>query len=224
MIELNLQTKSPEQEAIKSYLQENASETLTCKINKGVRTDVNGKPLINRKDLDGFMEYACEEAKKQSNKDARCACINSDTVFGWAVHYFEEDSIIGTLYNEDGTEYKPVVKPTERKYTPTTPMPIVPQKQTGQISLFEMMNDKQEEKQEAEVSDSEELLDESTTEEKNLDEISEDLEDKEDYDIDMETGELLPRISNVNAVAQNDNSVEAIIQALFGASLLVRCV
>jgi len=110
MIELNLQTKSPEQEAIKSYLQENASETLADKINKGVPTTVDGKSLINRKNLDGFMKFACEEARKLADKNARSTCIEDKTVFSWAVHYFEEDSVIGTLYNEDGTEYNPEPK------------------------------------------------------------------------------------------------------------------
>ena len=52
------------------------------------------------------MSFATEEARKQAEKGARYAMVEDDTVFGWAVHYFEEDSIEGTLYNEDGTEYK----------------------------------------------------------------------------------------------------------------------
>ena len=117
MIELNLQTNSPEQEAIKSYLQGNASESLSDKINKGAPAIVDGKPLINRKNLDGFMKFACDEAKKLSEKDAKFACIKSDTVFGWAIHYFEEDSIIGSLYNSAGTEYKPEPKAKPKTVT-----------------------------------------------------------------------------------------------------------
>lgn len=138
MIELNLQAKSPEQEAIKSYLQENASETLSDKINNGVQITVDGKPLTNKKNLDGFMKYACEEAKKLADKNARSACIEDKTVFGWAIHYFEEDSVTGTLYNEDGTEYKP-----EPKAKPKTTTPIAvkvkeePKTNSYQFSLFD---------------------------------------------------------------------------------------
>ena len=46
-----------------------------------------------------------------------CACVDDETVFGWAVHYFEEESIIEKLYNADGTEY---VKP---KATPKASAP-----------------------------------------------------------------------------------------------------
>ena len=52
------------------------------------------------------MKFANDEARKVAEKDANCACIEDNVVFGWAIHYFEEDSIIGTLYNLDGTEYK----------------------------------------------------------------------------------------------------------------------
>jgi hypothetical protein len=143
MIELNLQTKSPEQEAIKSYLQEIASKTLSDKINNGVQTTVDGKPLINHKNLDGFMKFACEEAKKLSEKDAKFACIKSDTVFGWAIHYFEEDSIAGTLYNEDGTEYKPEPKAKPKAVTPASlKVKEEPKANSYQFSLFDMAEEK----------------------------------------------------------------------------------
>lgn len=115
MIELNLQTNSPEQEALKQYLQENASRLLADKINQGVAVEIDSKVLINKKSLDGFMNYACEEAKKLAEKGAKFACIQSDTVFGLAIHYFEEDSISGSLFNSDGTEYKREPKAVPRK-------------------------------------------------------------------------------------------------------------
>ena len=106
MIKLNLQATTPEMEVLKTYLEENASETLAGKINSGVKIQKDGKTLINKKTLETFMEYAHDEAKKLVAKGARYACIKDDIVFGWAIHYFEEADIIGTLYNEDGSEYK----------------------------------------------------------------------------------------------------------------------
>lgn len=137
MIALNLETKTREQELIKTYLEENASEILAEKINNGTPIEKDGKMLTNRKTLDGFMTFAAEEARKRAVKGARSACVEDATVYGWAIHYFEEDSIEGTLYNADGTEYKPpkpkyepkgVSKPAE----PTTPQP-------RQQTLFDLM-------------------------------------------------------------------------------------
>ena len=82
MREIRLEAKGAEQEAIKAYLQENASEVLAEKINNGVYIEKDGKRLLNKKDLAGFMAFASEEARKQAEKGAHFACIKSDTVFG----------------------------------------------------------------------------------------------------------------------------------------------
>ena len=136
-MKLTLQATTKEERKIKAYLEANASEVLTAKINNGVRVQKDGKTLINKKTLAGFMKYACDEAKKQAEKGASSACIDDDTVYGWAVHYFEEDSIEGTLCNEDGTEYKapmPKTKPVQTK-----PMPPMP-KPKPQLSIFDMVS------------------------------------------------------------------------------------
>ena len=152
MIKLNLETKNKEQEILKAYLEENASETLADKINNGVKIQKDNKTLINKKSLDTFMKYAYEEARKLAEKGANCACIEDKTVFGWAIHYFEEDTIEGILLNEDGSEYKK---------TPTTPPKQIeapkPKKENNQQSFFDMLDlstnsqeseDKTEEKEE----------------------------------------------------------------------------
>ena len=144
-MKLNLDAKTNEERKVKAYLEANASEILAEKINNGVRIQKDGKTLLNRKTLAGFMKFACDEAKKQAEKGAHSACIDDDVVYGWAVHYFEEDSIEGTLYNEDGTEYKP-----PKPVTPSNPVTIytTPKPQPKpQISLFELMeNNATEEK------------------------------------------------------------------------------
>ena len=109
---LNLETKTKEQELVKAYLEENASATLAEKINNGTPFEKDGKTFINKKTLDGFMKYASDEARKLASKGVNSACVEDKVVYGWAVHYFEEDSIEGTLFNADGTEYKPAPKPT----------------------------------------------------------------------------------------------------------------
>ena len=143
MIELNLVTNSEEQKIIKQYLEENASEILADKINNGVKIVKDDKTLINKKTLDGFMSFATEEAKKAADKGARSACIRSDVVFGWAIHYFEEDSIEGTLYNEDGSTY---AKPVPKAKTVTAPAKTVAalkKEESSQLSLFDFGSSKE---------------------------------------------------------------------------------
>lgn len=137
---LQLETNSLAEERIKAYLEQNVSETLAEKINHGVEIEKDGKTLVNKKTLSGFMKYATEEAKKQTDKGVFSACIEDHVVYGWAMHYFQEDDILGTLYNPDGTEYKapkPVQKSAQRIPTPSVSIPKAPQK--SQLSLFEMM-------------------------------------------------------------------------------------
>lgn len=121
-MKLNLTANNTPQERIKQYLEQNASATLADKINNGVPVEKDGKQLIGKKTLHGFMKYATDEARKVAEKGASCACIDDATVFGWAIHYFEEDSITETLYNPDGTEYKAVKKaePKVHKIAPKT--------------------------------------------------------------------------------------------------------
>lgn len=137
MTKLNLEATSREQEIVKAYLEDNASETLAEKINNGTPIEKDGKHLINRKTLDGFMRYACDEARKLAAKGASSACVEDKVVFGWAIHYFEEDSIEGTLYNADGTKHKPVRTPASK---PTTTVKAVTKPQPApQMTLFDFM-------------------------------------------------------------------------------------
>lgn len=120
-MELNLTTQNKQEELVLKYLQDNASETLAEKINNGTPFEKDGKPLLNKKTLAGFMKYACDEARKHAEKGANSACIDDQTVYGWAIHYFEEESIEGTLYTIDGAEYNPTVKRVESNMVKAKP-------------------------------------------------------------------------------------------------------
>ena len=137
-MKLNLEAKTKEQQRIKAYLEENASDILAGKINNGVLIKKDGKILLNRKTLDGFMSFATEEARKQAEKGARYAMVEDAVVFGWAVHYFEEDSIEGTLFNEDGSEYKAQPKPAAK--APMVKAQPKPQPKP-QMSMFDLMGE-----------------------------------------------------------------------------------
>ena len=122
---LTLKTKNGSQECIKKYLEENASPELAKKINNGVPVQKDGKTVINKKDLDGFWAYASQKARATKE-----SYTENEIVFGWAMDYFNDDSIIGTLYTEDGKKYnapkttvQPVPAPT---VTPPKPQPKPP--------------------------------------------------------------------------------------------------
>jgi len=78
---LNLKAKTPTEQRILEYLEENASPTLTAKINDGHKT------------LKGSFDYCQKEAKKLVKGGAGGIMVEDATVFGWIIHYFEEDSI-----------------------------------------------------------------------------------------------------------------------------------
>lgn len=146
-MKLNLEAKTKEQELILEYLEKNVSDSLGEKINKGVRFNKDGIELVNRKNLDGFFSYATEEARKLATKGASSACVRDDVVYGWAIHYFEEDSIEGTLYNLDGTPYKKPVPKTTPKVVAT---PAQKKPQSNQVSLFDsLLNDEPKAEQKA---------------------------------------------------------------------------
>ncbi len=135
-MKLNLETTNPAEERIKEYLEQNASEILAEKINEGVPIVKDGKTLINKKTLSGFMKYASGEARKLAEKGATSACVEDSVVYGWAIHYFEEESIEEKLYNQDGTEHKTQVKPT----TKPVAAPVVAKPQPKpQMSLFDLI-------------------------------------------------------------------------------------
>lgn len=77
---ITLEAKNTTEERVLAYLVENASAVLAEKINAGNKT------------LAGCLEYAKGEARKLA-KGQNCVCVPDDTVFGWIIHFFEEDAI-----------------------------------------------------------------------------------------------------------------------------------
>ena len=180
MTNLNLTANGKPQELILAYLQENVSDVLAEKINNGVYIEKDGKTLINKKDLDGFMRFASDEAKKLAEKSARSACIEDGVVYGWAIHYFEENSIEGTLYNEDGTEYKPVVKAAPKAEVKKAEKP---KPTTQQASLWDMIDtakktDQTDDHEPIDVAEDDEDGEDSPTIEEIADKLQQALDEK----------------------------------------------
>ena len=92
---LNLKAGTPNEKLVLAHLEKTASESLAERINNG------------KKDLSDCWAYIVSEAKKLAKKG--CAVVDDATVFGWAVHFFEEDDI----------KVENVVKPqSEKEQTP----------------------------------------------------------------------------------------------------------
>ena len=207
MVRLNLTAVGAEQELIKKYLAENASDSLADKINNGIPIEKDGKTLISKKTLDGFMKYANEEARKLAAKGATSACVEDKIVYGWAMHYFEEDSIEGMLYNEDGTEYKPL-KPVKAKQTVSTSISnktttITSKEPAGQLSLFDFTDSTDVPSEDtADVEETEETVNE--TQESVTVHVQQ--PDGSDLCVDTKTGEV---------IEEPQNTTEELIAILF---------
>nr|DAI57248.1 MAG TPA: PcfK-like protein [Caudoviricetes sp.] len=116
MNKLNLKANSDYERAILDYLESNASDALAAKINSGQKT------------LQSCFDYIRGEAKKQAKSG--CAMISDAVVFGWAIHYFEEDSIKAITYTKkDEIEKAPVI---EKK---------VAKKTNDNFSIFDLMGE-----------------------------------------------------------------------------------
>lgn len=208
IMKLNLGAKTKEQELVKQYLEDNASQTLAEKIDNGTPFNKDGKILTNKKTLDSFMKYASDEARKLASNGANCACVEDKVVFGWAIHYFEEDSIEGTLYNEDGTEYKPAPK-----YTPAKVKKVEPEKpKQQQVSLFDFMDSEQKE----------DLKTDNTSEEDDeYEELTE--EEMREFDGDIEEPKsLLDKIEDDLQNNTSDNNILSTLKRIFENNIIVR--
>lgn len=142
---LNLTANNSREQIVLDNLIPTVSDTLADKINNGVYIEKDSKRLLNKKDLTTFMTYATEQARKIYNEQksgSQAVCVLGDDIMRWAIHYFEEDSIEGKLYNEDGTEYTPP-KPAKKaasappvSHTPPAPKP------KPQLSMFDLLDEK----------------------------------------------------------------------------------
>jgi hypothetical protein len=132
-MELNLTANNRNEELVLEYLKNTVTDILAEKINTGKKT------------LQGCWKYIVSEAQKKAVD--RCAAIESNEVFGWAVHYFEEDSIeecktAPTVKTANTAKPKAEKKPTPKAEVKTEPKteakPKSKKVDEGQISFFDM--------------------------------------------------------------------------------------
>ena len=192
---LKLTATDNKQQTVLDHLIPIVSDTLAEKINNGVYIEKDGKRLLNKKDLSTFMAYAEEQAKKSlSDKErngTQAVCVHGDDIMSWAIHYFEEDSIEGKLYNEDGTEYAPL-KPVKKTTAPTVPYTTPKPKPEPQLSMFDLLGAQKKEEPEPQIKEDNGDEDDDPTEE----EIAEVMErEQEDQQIAPPLPPVQPRPS-----------------------------
>lgn len=94
------------------------------------RTDMNDKYLNEEKSLKQMVEFIKNNAKKQAQNGI--AMIEDETVYSWAIHYFDETNKNLEFAKEDkqDTSKEEVKKPTKKENKWVA---------EGQLSLFECM-------------------------------------------------------------------------------------
>ena len=97
MARLNLEAKNQPQELILQYLEQNASDSLAERINQGNHS------------LQDCFDYIRNEARKQAVNGV--AAIEDRQVYGWAVHYFEENGNPGDAPTDDAPKAYSVTGP-----------------------------------------------------------------------------------------------------------------
>lgn len=124
-MELNLTANNRNEELVLEYLKNTVTDILAEKINTGKKT------------LSGCWNFIVGEAKKKAVQG--CACIEDKEVFGWAVHYFEEDSI-EECKSAPAVKTTTTAKPKAEKKTIPVAEPKAPAKkqEQGQMSIFDM--------------------------------------------------------------------------------------
>ena len=120
-----LKANSKETEIILDYLEENASDVLAQKIHDGKKT------------MDDCWKFIYECAKKAAAGKNCYGCADQE-VFGWAIHFFEEDSIKvnDIVKNKPIKTEKPkeVKKAAEPKNKPEEKKEDLP----GQMTIFDL--------------------------------------------------------------------------------------
>ena len=121
-------TNNSQQDKIKAYLDKRAAEDPLFAV-------TYAKENKNIKDC---CSYITSQAKKQAING--CAMIEDDVVYGWAVHYYDEDDIkVEKTSNVKASVSTSAPKKTEEKKTEAPKLKIKPKKKedVGQYSLFD---------------------------------------------------------------------------------------
>lgn len=96
------------------------------------RTDMNDKYLNEEKSLKQMIDFIANEAKKKSENNM--AMIKDDVVFGWAIHYWDEDNKdLGLSSSDNVKNIEKKEKVVQEKTNKVVKKDWTPE---GQLTLF----------------------------------------------------------------------------------------
>lgn len=96
------------------------------------RTDMDDKYLNEEKSLKQMIDFIVNEAKKKSKNNM--AMIKDDVVFGWAIHYWDEDNKdLDLSYSDNVKNIEKKEKVVQEKTNKVVKKDWTPE---GQLTLF----------------------------------------------------------------------------------------
>lgn len=218
-------TDNLEEHIIAIHLKDVIPETVAHKIMNGVHIEKDGKQLINKKSIATFLTYLCEkmykDAKngKKTTQNVKAVAKEGTAILNEAIKYFNDDKIIGELYDENGNLYKKAPELPKEIAQATKTMAVAQQKKEPekpqQFTLFSLLDETKAQqpitvetpkpetpKQETLIPFSNEPDDEEDDSEEEIDECME-TDDEEtlcSFDVDRETGEILSPVPAEHSV------------------------
>lgn len=117
----------------------NAEKKIMEYINQLSTTDNAIKQALNNENKSShkMMRYICEEAKKEAGKGENSCCIDDDTVYKWARHYWLEVIDTDTKKDEEVEDVAEVRGDEETLSKNAKKSRKQKQSDTEQLSLFD---------------------------------------------------------------------------------------
>ena len=101
------------------------------------REDIKSNLEKENKSLKEMWNYICGEAKKLA--DNNCACVTDETVYEWAVHYYDEDNIKVESLKNINVKTKVTKEKEVKKDVPKKSKKEKKDTIEGQLSLFDAL-------------------------------------------------------------------------------------
>jgi len=207
-----------EEHIIAIHLKNVIPETVAHKLMNGVHIEQDGKQLINKKSIKLFLQYLCEKmynaAKNNKNKTQNVKAVAKEgtAILDEAIKYFNDDKIIGELYDESGKLYKKAPELPKEIAKATKTMAVAQKKEPDKPQQFTLFSLLEENNAQQPLAVETPCVEQPTQEAILFSDAPDDIEDDDEennecvepdeeetpcaFDVDMETGEILsPQIS-----------------------------
>ncbi len=214
-------TENLEEHIIAIHLKNVIPETVAHKLMNGVHIEQDGKQLINKKSIKLFLQYLCEKmynaAKNNKNKTQNVKAVAKEgtAILDEAIKYFNDDKIIGELYDENGNLYKKAPELPKEIAKATKTMAVAQKKEPDKPQQFTLFSLLEENKAQQSIAIETPRVEQPKQEAILFSDSSDDVEDDEEnnecvesvdeetpcaFDVDRETGEILSPIPAEHAV------------------------